>query len=92
MSTVIVIIISIIAIGFIASRIDTKKIKTPNSLTRRKSSDLWGNAFFDRNRWLKWILLSLLKTIVALFFALLRLAVGAGKMVWDARPKKIKSL
>ena len=83
------ILAAIVALMFIANS-SMGKAKSPNSIKNLKASQTWGIKFFDDAKWLKWILISILKIIFVIIFGLWRLIASGVRLGTPNFVKKIQ--
>jgi|GEM_PF-1634152 len=85
--SVIMILFAIVILMFIAnSRLGKAKVPKIKNL---RASQVWGNTFFDTKKWLKWILIFLLKLAAEIVFGLWRLIASGIQMGTPSFFKKI---
>lgn len=88
METLIGLIIGIAILFFIlnlnSKELGLKKIKIPSKIKALNSGQVWGIAFFDRNKWIKDILIFILKAIfgiISLLMVLLNFSAHKAKKI-----------
>lgn len=88
-SSFIMILIAVIALMFIANG-SLGKAKKPNFIKNLKSSQSWNISFFDNNKWLKLIIIIIIKIGTELILGLWRLIATGIKLGTPSFFKKIQ--